>query len=305
MRSRNYKGSFWKSEDVAELSFMGRLLFMGLWGLADRRGVLVYKPRVIRAELFPYDDVKADDIESCVRVMCQRKMVTRYADAEGVEFLHLTNFTKHQVICHSERKQSNLAGPIPGDDGCAVLDGTGEVGQNFHALREHSRSVSGAFHLKSEIGNLKSEGGVGETFDGVAGAPPSDDELELDLDDSASAAGADSEGGEAADTRPAPTTRRKGPAVPAMGLAADGGFSGVTAADLERWGKVAPGVNVEQELVRAACWLVENPKRGKKNLRAFAGNWIRRAGERVPAATVERVATAEKPKAWGGYAGKG
>jgi hypothetical protein len=190
MRARNFKAEFWKSEDVSELSFMGRLLFLGLISLADRRGVLPYKPRRIKAEVFPYDDVKGDDVEACVKVMAARRMVTRYADAQEQEFLHLTNFEKHQSISTGEKRQSTLAGPLPTDEWCRIIEGSGLVGEKYPdpsgADEENDGlAVSGSCmgrasvvhgsctkHLKSEIGNLKSEGGVGENIAGVADAPP-------------------------------------------------------------------------------------------------------------------------------------
>jgi hypothetical protein len=288
MRCRNYKSEFFKSEDIGELSFMGRLLFLGLIAMADRRGVLAYKPKRIKAEVFPYDDVMSDDVVACVRLMCDRQMASLYTDTRGEMYLHLTNFEKHQNISVSERRQSNLNGPLPCDEGCELLHGCGVVGCRFEGsgeaqpLRDGCGTVTK--HLKSEIGNLKSEGGVGET--GVADAPPADDLFDEDeFDDHPVAAKA----------------RVKGPAAPGISLVA-GELCGVTEADLARWSAAAPGVRLDVELQRAASWLVENPKRMKKNLRAFLGNWIRRAGERVPAVSV--AAAVEKPKAWGGYAAR-
>jgi len=292
MRCRNYKSEFFKSEDIGELSFMGRLLFLGLIAMADRRGVLAYKPKRIKAEVFPYDDVMSDDVVACVRLMCDRQMASLYTDPRGEIYLHLTNFEKHQNISVSERRQSNLNGPLPCDEGCELLHGCGVVGCRFEGSEDAQRLRDGCAtvtkHLKSEIGNLKSEGGVGET--GVADAPPADDVLDDDpLDDDSDAAPVGDK------------PRGKGPAAPGIALVA-GELCGVTEADLARWSAAAPGVRLDVELQRAASWLVENPKRMKKNVRAFLGNWIRRAGERVPAVSV--AAAVEKPKAWGGYAAR-
>jgi len=38
MRIRSIKPEFWKSETVAALSPLARLLFIGLWNYADREG---------------------------------------------------------------------------------------------------------------------------------------------------------------------------------------------------------------------------------------------------------------------------
>ena len=43
-----------------ECSMSARLLFVGLWTIADRNGRLEDRPKRIRAELFPYDEIDAD-----------------------------------------------------------------------------------------------------------------------------------------------------------------------------------------------------------------------------------------------------
>ena len=57
MRARNIKTGFYKNDQLAECSLAARLLFPGLWMMADRDGRLEYRPKRIKAEVFPYDDV--------------------------------------------------------------------------------------------------------------------------------------------------------------------------------------------------------------------------------------------------------
>ena len=45
MRARNIKPGFFKNDALAELDFAGRLLFIGLWGIADRAGRLEDRPK--------------------------------------------------------------------------------------------------------------------------------------------------------------------------------------------------------------------------------------------------------------------
>lgn len=51
-------------------------------------------------------------------------------------------------------------------------------------------------------------------------------------------------------------------------------ITGVTDGDLERWRRAYPFVDAADELARMAQWLFDNPRRGKKDLRRFAGNWL-------------------------------
>ena len=47
-RSRNIKPGFFKNEDLLDLPYEYRLLFVGLWTLADREGYLEDRPKRIR-----------------------------------------------------------------------------------------------------------------------------------------------------------------------------------------------------------------------------------------------------------------
>ncbi|WP_461949107.1 hypothetical protein ACOKPE_14565 [Acinetobacter baumannii] len=47
-RSRNIKPSFFMNEDIIELPYEARLLFIGLWTLADREGRLENRPKKIK-----------------------------------------------------------------------------------------------------------------------------------------------------------------------------------------------------------------------------------------------------------------
>jgi hypothetical protein len=60
LRIRALKPGFFKNEQLAELSPWHRLCFEGLWCYADRDGRLRDRPKRIKAEVFPYDDVNFD-----------------------------------------------------------------------------------------------------------------------------------------------------------------------------------------------------------------------------------------------------
>lgn len=92
MRARTLKPGFFKNEQLAELPMAARLLFAGLWCLADRAGRLEDRPRRIKAELFPYDDL---DIEPLLQALADHGFIVRYA-VDGARYIQVTNFTKHQ-----------------------------------------------------------------------------------------------------------------------------------------------------------------------------------------------------------------
>lgn len=52
-RMRTIKPGFFTDEELVELPFEVRLLFVGLWTLADREGRLTDKPKQIKMAIFP------------------------------------------------------------------------------------------------------------------------------------------------------------------------------------------------------------------------------------------------------------
>lgn len=98
-RARNIKPGFFKNEDLAELPAETRLLFIGLWTLADREGRLEDRPRRIKAELFAFDSF---DIESMLSELQSKSFLVRY-DVDGGRYIQITNFVKHQDPHYRER----------------------------------------------------------------------------------------------------------------------------------------------------------------------------------------------------------
>ncbi len=113
MRIRTIKPEFWKHDRVAEMTYSARLLFIALWGMADRRGRLEDRPRRIKAECFPYDDC---DVEAVLHEIELFGFIDRY-EAEGVRVIQVISFEKHQRISGKEAEaESKLPAKQPGTD---------------------------------------------------------------------------------------------------------------------------------------------------------------------------------------------
>ncbi|MFV5374646.1 hypothetical protein [Acinetobacter calcoaceticus] len=107
-RSRNIKPSFFMNEDIIELPYEARLLFIGLWTLADREGRLENRPKKIKMSLFPADDINvAEQLENISKF----GFIELY-NADGTDVIHIVNFVKHQNP-HGLEKDSDL----PNKDG--------------------------------------------------------------------------------------------------------------------------------------------------------------------------------------------
>ena len=97
-RSRNIKPGFFKNELLAEMSAEARLLFIGLWCIADREGRFEDRPKKIKMELFP---AYSFDLSGCIDTLATGGFLIRY-EADGTKYVQIVNFTKHQMPHHKE-----------------------------------------------------------------------------------------------------------------------------------------------------------------------------------------------------------
>jgi uncharacterized phage protein (TIGR02220 family) len=98
MRIRTIKPTFWTNDELAELPALTRLLFIGLWGLADVRGRLEDRPKRIKAAVLPYDD---HDIDSALAALKEHGFLHRYTVGD-LSVIQIVNFEKHQRISGKE-----------------------------------------------------------------------------------------------------------------------------------------------------------------------------------------------------------
>jgi hypothetical protein len=98
-RARNIKPGFFKNEFLAEMDPATRLLFIGLWTLADREGRLEDRPMRVRAELFAFD--VGMDINPMLDRLAGAGFLIRY-EVKGKRFIQIENFTKHQQPHYKE-----------------------------------------------------------------------------------------------------------------------------------------------------------------------------------------------------------
>lgn len=109
-RARNIKPAFFANEELGECSPLARLLFIGLWTLADFKGDLEWRPKRIKAQLLPYDQC---EVEALVSELVAAELVRRYT-AGGLECLSVCNFVKHQNPHKNEKEKGSS---IPAWDG--------------------------------------------------------------------------------------------------------------------------------------------------------------------------------------------
>ncbi len=113
-RARNIKPGFFKNELLVELPFEVRLLFIGLWTMADREGRLEDRPTRIRMELFPADSV---DVNAGLQGLHDKGFILRY-EAQGAQYIQILAWKKHQNP-HVKEQASTI--PAPGMHGASMV----------------------------------------------------------------------------------------------------------------------------------------------------------------------------------------
>lgn len=101
MRARNIKPGFFQNEDLVELPPETRLLFIGLWLLADREGRLEDRPKKIKMQVFPSDDWSIDLLLTQLNDL---NLIHRYEVESGQRYIEIPKFLEHQRPHHQEKQ---------------------------------------------------------------------------------------------------------------------------------------------------------------------------------------------------------
>ena len=135
-RKRMIKPEFWRSPDLAKMGYFERLLFIGLWQVADDQGNGPTDPVLIATELFPFDfsEDPAAVLANCkdgINALASYGFVNLYR-AEGKTYYNIPKFQKHQTINRPSKPQ--FPGPEEGQ----------KISPTHTTLSESSVSQSGA-----------------------------------------------------------------------------------------------------------------------------------------------------------------
>ena len=134
-RTRSIKPSFFDNELLGGLSPLTRLLFIGLWGQADRAGRLEDRPLRLKKNILGYDDVTVADVDNMLESLNTNGFIIRY-QVEDRSYIQVTKFEKHQNP-HIKEKPSEIppppsleedeGGPGAGQPDGAANEGLGAV----------------------------------------------------------------------------------------------------------------------------------------------------------------------------------
>lgn len=115
-RMRSVKPEYWADEDLAgAVSRDARLLYIGLWNLADEHGRLRGDPRYIKGQIMPYDDdLDANAVDVLLTELEGAGKVVRYREGAGA-YMFLPNLAKHQRL-EADKVPSRLPAPPCADE---------------------------------------------------------------------------------------------------------------------------------------------------------------------------------------------
>ncbi|MDL2401573.1 hypothetical protein [Rhizobium mayense] len=102
-RIRTIKPEFFKHEGIFDAEHATglplRLAFAGLWTQCDREGRFAWRPRQLKVDILPYDDV---DFSRVLDALATRGFIVKYA-SNGREYGCIPSWHRHQVINNRER----------------------------------------------------------------------------------------------------------------------------------------------------------------------------------------------------------
>jgi hypothetical protein len=133
MRIRSIKPEFFKHDVLGSMSPYARLLFIGLWCMADCAGRLEDRPKRIKVEVLPYDE---QDIEGILNDLQTAKLISRY-EVNGEHFIEIPSFLRHQRI---SGKESEAESRFPAASQKAMVK---RRGSNGEAMGKQPESLVG------------------------------------------------------------------------------------------------------------------------------------------------------------------
>jgi hypothetical protein len=170
-RIRTIKPEFFTSLTIADLPLTTRLTFIGIWTHVDDEGRCVDDARLIKAAVWPLDDVTSGDVETDLKRLSESSLIARYKVGDR-SYLEVTGWREHQKINrptpskHPSIEFATEIFGIPARQHTAetVTSGNEESGNGHEEVREDSVRTHG------DLTGGK-EQGTGNREQGKEGAP--------------------------------------------------------------------------------------------------------------------------------------
>lgn len=157
-RIRYIKPGFFVDDDLAACQPLARLLFAGLWTIADREGRLEDRPRRIRAEILPNEDVDTDALLQ--ELADHGSLIVRY-EVDGKRYIAIPGWSKHQ---HPHPRELASAIPEPTEHNLGSAQATPRQCSGTTQARPSRTQVDGDLDLDLN-GDLNGDGALRPSSD--------------------------------------------------------------------------------------------------------------------------------------------
>ncbi len=177
-RIRTIKPDFFRHEGLFEAEQRSglplRIAFAGLWTVADREGRFRWRPRQLKLDVLPFDEVSFNDVLDALK---GAGFIVHYA-AGGEEYGAIPSWAKHQVI--NNREHASVLPAAPGVGGSRHSEAADAATRDSHVCdasatreaRARDASTTPLMHAPVE-GKGKGKGKEGEgEGDSPGVAPP-------------------------------------------------------------------------------------------------------------------------------------
>jgi len=187
MRIRTIKPEFWQNETIAGLPEFTRLLAIALLNYADDHGYFMANHKLIKGNLFPFEDDSKKILRSFQELSCVGYLEFG-VDSKGRSVARVANFTKHQRVDKpkpsSIKEDFKFQDESQTDQGCVLggMEGKGMEKEVFclakqddgetldaiwNAAPSKSRERSGKQKLHKAWQKIKSKPTLQKVLDGL------------------------------------------------------------------------------------------------------------------------------------------
>jgi len=154
-RIRTIKPEFWVDDVMVELSFEARLLFIGIWNFADDKGFIENKPKKLKMQIFPADNILLEDY---LNELVDHGRLEEFTSDQG-PLLRVVNWERHQRV--SKPSPSRFGGIMP------------KNGDHSGSARDYSGSSTESSPAEGKGKGRERKGGGIPGADAGAASPPS------------------------------------------------------------------------------------------------------------------------------------
>lgn len=97
-RIRTIKPDYWTDEKIGNLKRDERLLFIGLWNIADDQGVFKASPGYVKGQIFPYDDdLRIETVKEWLTSIKEARLIVPF-EYNKESYYCIRTFGDHQLI---------------------------------------------------------------------------------------------------------------------------------------------------------------------------------------------------------------